>query len=800
MQDRIRTRFHFSGIVQGVGFRPFIYRIAVKYNLAGFVRNRTDGVIAEVEGQASMIESFIADVRNELPPLAEITSLTNEDIPVTEICGFAIIESDASGMANVHITPDIATCEECLSELFNPADRRYHYPFINCTNCGPRLTIIKNVPYDRKNTSMACFELCPDCRKEYEDPGNRRFHAEPNACPVCGPQLKLLGGDGDEIIGDSIAETARLIKEGFIMAVKGIGGYHLCADAMNDEALRRLRNRKFREEKPLAIMVKDIASASNLAAISEGEAGLLSSPQRPIVLLDKKESGISELVAPGMSRLGVMLPYTPIHHLLFDHGFEALVMTSANQTDEPICTGNREALERLGGIADYFLVHSRDILVHCDDSIVFDTGGGARMMRRARGYAPRPVILDKKYPNVLAMGPQLKSTVCVLKGSAAYLSPHIGDLETPQARDFYHQSIELMQDMTECRPEIIACDMHPAYYSTRAAESLGGKIQKVQHHHAHIVSCMAEYGLDGSVIGIALDGTGYGTDGTVWGGEIMVACRKDFIRVAHISPFMLPGGEKAIKEPWRTGVGLLRLAYGDEWPEIAGRLKLIPEDVSCDVMDKVMSSGFNSPLTSSMGRLFDGVAAIAGIRRKINFEGQAAMELEAAAVFGSGIAYKNINVTADNNLSKSRTRDCFVAAAPRNDSLKNNGHCEHSEAISYSSSGIYENRGNLQIDTESLIREICSDIFNGVKPSDIAFKFHVTVSRALAEAAVILSRRSGLDRVVLSGGCFQNRLLLENLTNSLEKSGLEVFSHRLIPTNDGGISLGQAVCAAENML
>ena len=749
--DLVRIRFNFSGIVQGVGFRPFIYRLAVRNGLKGFVQNRTDGVIAEVEGDHNSIGSFIESVRLELPPLAHIISFKEGEIPPIGEDTFRIIASDATGETNVHITPDIATCGECLKELFDPSNRRFHYPFINCTDCGPRLTIIRDIPYDRENTSMACFELCPECRNEYENPMNRRFHAEPNACPVCGPQLKLLDPDGIEIKGDPVSKTAELLKAGQIIAVKGIGGFHLCVDAKNNEAVARLRTRKFREEKPLAIMVKDIDTARLYANINSEEEELLVSHQRPIVLLDKKPSGLSSLVAPGLSRLGIMLPYAPLQHLLFRKGFDALVMTSANQTDEPICTGNREALERLDGIADYFLVHNRDILVRCDDSVSFIAAGSPRIMRHSRGYAPRPVLLGRDYPEVMAMGPQLKATICILKGNASYLSPYIGDMETPVARDFYHENLKLMQEMTECRPDIIACDLHPGYYSTKVAESMGKTIHRVQHHHAHIVSCMAENCLTDKVIGIAFDGTGYGTDKTVWGGEFLVADGKDFIRSGHLSTFSLPGGEKAIREPWRIAVSLLKEAFGKDWPYYAKKLKLIPSGTSVELIEKVMNAGINNPVTSSMGRLFDGISALVGIRHHVSFEGQAAMELESVSYNGSTVPYEYELYIKD---------DMVILQA------------------------------------NTMIRQIASDIISGAASSDIGGQFHATIIQGTADISNKLREKYNINRVALSGGCFQNRLLLEGMINLLEKNGFDVYHHMLVPTNDGGISLGQAVCAA----
>ena len=564
-----RVRYLFSGVVQGVGFRPFIYRQAIQNKLAGFVQNRPDGVLVEVEGAAFAVDSFLASVRSNLPPLADVTNISALDIETKQDDVFQIIPSDIRGDGDVHIAPDVAVCPECLTEFFNPQDRRYRYPFINCTNCGPRLTIIKAIPYDRINTSMACFPLCPQCQAEYENPADRRFHAEPDACPVCGPQIRLLDGEGNPVdTADPIAAAISLLKEGKVLAVKGLGGFHLAVDAGSDEAVARLRSRKFREEKPLAIMVYDLAHAHRLAQIDAEEEKLLTSPQRPIVLLKKKNNNIiAEAVAPNVPHLGVMLPYTPLQYLLLEKYFAALVMTSANQVDEPICIGNREAVSRLQGIADYFLIHNRDILVRCDDSIVMVAGEKQQILRRSRGFVPRPVALAESFPDVLALGPQLKATQCILKGKFAFLSPHLGDLETPQARDFFHESLTLMKRITETDPSVIACDYHPAYYSTKVAAELDGvRVIRVQHHHAHIVSCMAENQISGDVIGLAMDGTGFGLDGHAWGGEFLVANETEFRRLGHLQYFVLPGGEKAIHEPWRIAASLLKSCL---WPIMA---------------------------------------------------------------------------------------------------------------------------------------------------------------------------------------------------------------------------------------
>ncbi len=741
-------------MVQGVGFRPFVYRLAAQNGLAGFVRNRPDGVIAEVEGPRAAVDSFLAGVRRDLPPLAHVAQVESAEIAVLHDHDFRIIESDAQGPADVHITPDAATCPDCLSELFDPANRRFRYPFINCTNCGPRLTIIRTIPYDRANTSMACFPLCPQCQAEYENPADRRFHAEPNACPVCGPQLTLLNAKGSPVDArDPIGTAVDLLSWGHVLAIKGLGGFHLSVDAARDEAVKKLRARKYREEKPLAIMVRDMARTRQIVRVSADEEALLTSPRRPIVLLEKiKNSLVAEAVAPGVSNLGVMLPYTPLHHLLLRDNFAALVMTSANQVDEPISTGNREALNRLQGIADYFLVHNRDILVRCDDSVAFVAADHPQFMRRSRGYAPQPLALRDSLPPVLALGGQLKTTQCILKGSFAFVSPHIGDMETPQAREFFHESLALMKRITDSDPQTIACDLHPAYYSTQAAKELTAeRIIPVQHHHAHIASCMADNQITGDVIGLAMDGTGYGLDGNAWGGEFLIADETHFQRFGHLRYLVLPGGEKAIHEPWRIAVSLLRTAYGRKWQEMAQKLKLISDETQGDLFDKIIENTIHSPLSSGLGRLFDGVAALIGLRRQVSFEGQAAMELESLATGSSGASYPF-------ELLRTGGQPCIV-------------------------------------DMGAAIRAIIADLETGKSGPRMAASFHQTLIEAFADMADEMRRSTGLSRVVLSGGCFQNKILLTGTMNKLKLSGFHVYCHRDIPANDGGLSLGQAVIA-----
>ncbi|HQI00399.1 MAG TPA: carbamoyltransferase HypF [Deltaproteobacteria bacterium] len=747
-----RVRLRFSGIVQGVGFRPFIYRLAVSHGLTGFVQNRQDGVVVELQGRSGPIESFMARCMKELPPLAQVSDLTTEDIEPSKEDSFRIVPSEEEGRPEVHISPDAATCDDCLAELFDPEDRRHRYPFINCTNCGPRLTIITGIPYDRKNTSMNAFPLCERCGREYGDPRDRRFHAEPNACPVCGPELTLLDEKGEKIeCSDPVEKAIELLREGYVVVVKGIGGFHLAADASSSEALSRLRERKYREEKPFAVMVKDLPHARALAEITSWEEELLSNPERPIVLVKKKAAdAISPLVAPGMANLGIMLPYAPLHHLLLEGGFPALVMTSANQTDEPICIDNDEALKRLKGIADYYLLHNRDIIVRCDDSVATVVQRAPRLMRRSRGYVPKPIIMPRSYPTTLGLGGHLKSTTCIIKGDFAFLSPHIGDMETPEARDFFHESVALMRHLTKSDPEIVACDMHPEYYTTWVAAQMSQKrVVQVQHHHAHIASCMAENRITGDVIGLSMDGTGYGLDGKIWGGEFLVADEADFQRAGHIRYFPLPGGDAAVKQPWRVAAAFLMENFGDDWRKAAEELSTVPDHIPYDTVETVVKKRLQTVYTSSLGRIFDAVSCLLGIRRKVSFEGQAAMELEACA-----------------GISPSRI-------------------------LSYD---ILMDR-EIILDLYPMIRQLAEERMAGKPVSELASAFHATLIHAFVRTAREIRDATGLNRVVLSGGCFQNRILLEGCISSLDLSGFDVYTHHLVPANDGGISLGQAYVA-----
>jgi len=749
-----RLRLRFSGIVQGVGFRPFVYKTAVSRGLTGFVQNTPEGVVVEIEGDEGSLQDFLAALTTQAPPLAEIAHVDTERIrPVADTL-FRIESSRTSGRTEVLISPDIATCDNCLKELFDPTNRRYRYPFINCTDCGPRLTIIRDVPYDRSCTSMSVFPLCEDCRHEYEDMSDRRFHAEPNACPVCGPRLCLLDGKGNPIeAGDVVKEAQRLIKAGKVLAIKGLGGFHLCVNAQDDRAVARLRKRKSREEKPLAIMVRDLGTASGIAHIGEVERLLLMSPSRPIVVCRAKTpSAVSGLVAPHMGTLGIMLPYTPLHHLILERDCEILVMTSANVTDEPICICNQEAITRLSGIADAFVVHDREILVRCDDSVVMMAMNQPYMIRRSRGYAPRPTPLGETLPAVLALGAHLKSTVCIVKEDKAFLSPHIGDLETPLARDFFHETLDLMQRIARLRPDVLACDMHPGYYSTRVAETSGASLViRIQHHHAHVVSCMAEHRIRGPVIGIAMDGTGYGEDGTVWGGEFLAADEMAFTRMAHLRYLPLPGGDAAIRNPWRFACCVLADALGEEWQESASRLGVLPENMPFDHIEAMLRSKVNSPLTSSLGRMFDAVSVMLGLKKTVSFEGQAAAMLEAATRRGEG------------------------------------------KVLPYA---VQKENGAWVLDLSPCVRTIAESAASSKDMPYLAASFHATLIESFAHTAGLIRDDTDLDRVVLSGGCFQNIILLQGCVKRLERDGFTVFFHRMVPANDGGVSLGQAVAAA----
>ncbi len=751
-----RRRIHVEGVVQGVGFRPHIFRIAAQHHLTGWVRNTTHGVTLEVQGAENAVAAFVDLLRTQPPPLATITAMACEEIPCTREQEFHIEHSSAIGSAHTLISPDIATCPDCLRELLDPCDRRYGYPFVNCTHCGPRFTILRTIPYDRPNTSMQPFRMCPACQAEYDDPSNRRFHAQPNACWQCGPQLALLDAVGNSIAGDPIAQTVEHLRRGAIVAIKGLGGFHLAVDATQPEAVSRLRERKHRWEKPLAILVADANAAAQLCAISAEQRTLLESPQRPIVLLPRTAgaSYLAPQVAPGTQELGIFLAYTPVHHLLFHHGgFQALVMTSANRSEEPICIDNAEALYRLRSIADYFLVHNREILLRCDDSIARHSHGRTLLLRRARGFTPLPVPLASELPSVLAVGGELKNTLCLTRGREAFLSQHIGDLENLAAYGFFEEAIVHLQKILEIAPVAIACDLHPEYFSTRWATQQPLPVHAVQHHHAHLASCMAENHLSGPAVGIVLDGTGYGTDGTLWGGEILLARGAEFERKAHLVSAPMPGGAQAILEPWRMAVGFLSHLPEELYAEGLARLQTLYR-VNTGAIRRMVELRLRSPLTSGCGRLFDAVAALVGLRSTVSFEAQAAMELEALCAQSTDTSAYPLEILSG---------------------------------------------ASVQISTTPLFAEILADLRRGCASAIISRRFHLGLARAFAETAAAIAHTQGDLPICLSGGCMNNVFLAEALEDELTQRGLHAYKHTRVPAGDGGISLGQAWIAAQNI-
>ena len=752
-ENYVARRLQVNGIVQGVGFRPFVYQLANQYKLNGDVANTSSGVTIHVEGIPKDVEFFTKDLAEKSPPLAHITQISLHDEPLNNYKKFTIEESRGKAVMSTLISPDVSICDDCRRELFDPKDRRSHYPFINCTNCGPRYTIVDDIPYDRPKTSMRHFKMCALCQAEYDDPADRRFHAQPNACAQCGPYVTLFDSARKKVLtSHPIIKAAEILKQGNIVAVKGLGGFHLAVDAENDQAVATLRKRKHREEKPLALMSDDITRIQKYARIGPEEEKLIASPQRPIVLLKKKEpNSISKEVSPRNRYFGVMLPYTPLHYLLFDNDFTALVMTSGNLSEEPIATDNEDAFERLSDIADYFLIHNRDIYLRSDDSIVRRSAADTRFIRRSRGYVPTPVFLRKKAPPILACGAELKNTICLTKGDQAFISQHIGDLENLATYSFFKQTIRHMQSILEIKPEIIAYDLHPDYLSTRYAQEQEfiQKIQ-VQHHHAHIVSAMAENKIDGPVIGLSFDGTGYGTDGAICGGEVLVVEEDNFSRAAHLSYVPMPGSAAAIKEPWRMAVSYLYHAYGEDFWNLELALLKDFDINTLKIIVEMISKRLNSPHTSSLGRLFDGVASILGLRNYVAFEGQAAMELEM--------------------LAKEKTDSAYHYEWLFDDGIK--------------------------IQPQPIIRGVVNDTLKGVEPRVISAKFHNTLVRLFAELCEVMRKDSGLNRVVLSGGVFQNSLILSGLLSALEEKNFTVYSHTRVPPNDGGICLGQAAVAA----
>jgi hydrogenase maturation protein HypF len=751
------------GVVQGVGFRPFVYGLATTHNLKGWVCNTSEDVKIEIEGKAEAIEQFKLELQTKAPPLARIEGIAISYHSPIGYKSFEIRHSIAEEGKYQLISPDIATCQACLSELLEPNNRRYRYPFTNCTNCGPRFTIIEDMPYDRPKTTMHYFQMCPQCQEEYDNPLDRRFHAQPNACPKCGPKVELVDAQGKPVASpDPIATASQLLRRGSIIAIKGLGGFQLACDATNKTVVKTLRGRKRRWFKPFAIMVTNMEEVKKHCYVSPEEEKLLTSPQSPIVLMKWKDgSSVCREVAPNLAYLGVMLPYTPLHHILLRDTQLPLVMTSGNISEEPIAKDNDEALRRLKGIADYFLIHNRDIYSRYDDSVAIVERETNQLIRRARSYAPYPITLSFKAKQVLGCGAEMKNTFCLTRDNYAFLSQHIGDMENMETLEHFGNTISLYKRLFRIEPEIVAYDLHPDYLATKYAQELSKsdtKLIPVQHHHAHIASCMADNGLQSPVIGVAFDGTGMGADGHIWGGEFLVADCKSFSRLGHLEYLPLPGGDAAIKRPYRTAIGYILSLLGENALKGLAFREQVSE-VEAEIIKHQIERGLNSPLTSSMGRLFDAISALIGIRGKIDYEGQAAVELEMAA-------YK---------------------ACP-----------EHSEGTNDNESypySITKDRGMRIIKLGELFQAIVEDLKQGSSKARISVKFHNTVAQMTNEMCQLIASETGINQVALSGGVFQNRLLLNKTVNLLEESGFQVFTHKQVPCNDGGISLGQAVIA-----
>jgi hydrogenase maturation protein HypF len=774
--EMTRIRVRVEGVVQGVGFRPFIYGLAFRLGLAGFVGNDGRGVLIEAEGEAAALDCLVDALSTQAPPLARVERVEVEPLAATGLTGFSISASDRAGSRTVLVAPDTAVCADCLSEMADPGDRRHAYAFTNCTNCGPRYTIVRELPYDRQGTTMAAFTLCEPCEGEYQDPLDRRFHAQPVCCPDCGPRLRLLSADGAPLPGEPVTRAADLLAQGAIVAIKGLGGYHLAVAASNEHAVSTLRSRKHREERPLALMVPDVQAARRLCVIDDVEEALLLDAARPIVLLERHpdagpdtgpHAGVATSVAPGQRGLGVMLPYSPLHHLLAVAHPEPLVMTSGNVSSEPIAYRDDDALNRLAGIADAFLTHDRAIHTRVDDSVLRASRGGPLPIRRSRGFAPAPLTLPWEFPrHVLACGPELKNTFCLARDRHAFVSHHIGDLENHETLQSFTEGIEHFRRLFSVTPEVVVHDLHPEYLSTKYALEGDAELLGVQHHHAHIASCLADNEVAGPVIGVAFDGLGMGTDGTLWGGEFLVADLTGFTRAAHLAPLPMPGGARAVREPWRMAAAYLDAAFGAQWPDtptlkaFRGRHDGRFDGRPGSRLEPVLSAaraGLNAPLTSSAGRLFDAVAALAGVRDTVTYEGQAAIEFEQLA-----------------DRSETGLYRAWVEVGPH-DALLVHG--------------------------ADLVGAVVADLDAGVAVPVVAARFHNGLAALVVEVCEHLRRDTGLAAVALSGGVFQNVLLVERCVAGLETAGFRVLTHRRVPPNDGGISLGQAaVCGARDRL
>jgi len=752
-----RAKISVRGIVQGVGFRPFVYQLACKHGLKGWVCNTSGDVKIEVEGSSGALQLFLDQLKTEAPPLALIEEINYLYVASDGDQTFKIRESKPEKGKYQRISPDIATCPLCLKEILDRNDRRYRYPFTNCTNCGPRFTIIQDIPYDRPETTMRKFKMCPECQREYDDPIDRRFHAQPNCCPTCGPKLEITDQAGKTIASqDPVGDVCALLKQGKILALKGLGGFLLVCDATNEPAVISLRQRKKRPFKPFAVMMCSLEDAKKICRVSPEEENLLASTKAPIVLLRfKDKSLIAPAVAPNLNYLGVMLPYTPLHHLLMHEVSLPLVMTSGNLSEEPIAKDNDEALRRLSGIADYFLVHNRDIHVQFDDSVTMVENNKPRVLRRARSYAPGPINLPFHAQEALGCGAELKNTFCITKDEYAFISQHIGDLDNLETLDHFETVLDHYKKLFRLNPKIIAHDQHPDYLSTRYAQELKAEnndltLIPIQHHHAHIVSCITENKVAPPVLGVVFDGTGYGEDGSIWGGEFLVVDYAKSQRLGHLEYIPMPGGESAIKKPFRMAISYLVKLLGKHF--LNQRLAFLEtvEDKELELIKKQIEKGINSPLTSSCGRLFDGVSALLNIRNEVDYEGQAAIELEMIAGEGkdTGKIYP-FEISEEKGIKIVRLQEVFAA--------------------------------------------ILDDVNQGVTKTEISSCFHHSVARIVARMCQTLARDTGINKVALSGGVFQNRLLLRLTGDYLEKTGLNVITHRDVPANDGGISLGQAV-------
>ena len=778
-QDLQARRVHVTGVVQGVGFRPFVHRLAVRFGLAGTARNESGEVFIEVEGTGDALAGFVEALRAEAPVLARIDTLEAEAVAPRGVNGFRVLESRATE-GRLPVSPDVATCEACRRELFDPADRRYRYPFITCTDCGPRYTVIESMPYDRVRTSMRAFPQCPTCRREYTDPADRRFHSETNSCPDCGPRIWLAGPDGvpTESGSEAIEATARMLVRGGVVAIRGLGGYHLACDATSEAAVRQLRAQKVREDKPLAVMVLDLDEARELCHVGRVEERVLAGSERPIVLLRAREaSGLAPSVSPGLDTAGVMLAYTPLHLLLLERVARPLVMTSGNLSELPICTSNEEAGRMLFEVASGFLMHDRDIVARYDDSVVRVMAGAPVLLRRARGYAPLPVPLPVASPEpLLAVGPHLKNTFSLVAGDSAFVSQHVGDLENVETLDHYREALLRFKTLFRIEPSVVARDLHPGYLSSRIAGELGlARTIDVQHHHAHVAAVAGEHGVVDPVIGISYDGTGYGDDGNTWGAEILLADLRSYRRLAHLRYAPMPGGDLAARRPWRVAAGYASLdaASGEAF---ASAFRGVPRQEK-RLADAQIERRVNAPLASSMGRLFDAAAAILGVRRVASYEGQAAMELEAAAsryVLGLGSGEGNPGDLIASESTRARLPDLGFPVRVRDE-------------------------GPLEMDPIPLLADLGARSAGGADTGLLAAAFHLAVGLTTVHVAARACRELSIGVVALGGGVFQNGLLLAIVKGGLEERGLSVLLPQRLGPNDGGISYGQAVVAAARL-